>query len=201
MYAYIKGIVTAVYTQNIVVEVAGVGYELITPNAYSFQQYIEQSPMTIYTQQIVREDAHSLYGFIQLEQKQLFNQLLKVKGIGPKSALAILAACQVNEIVSAIEQENIKFLTKFPGIGAKSAKQMVLDLKGKLSEFQGGEVQLIETKKTVATPSEIVEALLVLEALGYSKREVDKIEKKMLLQSLDSVDDYVKLGLKLLTRL
>ena len=132
MYAYIKGQLTQLFPTHVVVETQGIGYEIQTPNSYRFQQFYNQA-VTIYTSLIVREDAQLLYGFINEEEKEMFLNLIKVTGIGPKSALAILATSTPNEVKRAIEDENDAYLTKFPGIGKKTARQIILDLKGKVN--------------------------------------------------------------------
>lgn len=151
--------------------------------------------MKVYTSLIVREDAQLLYGFIDQEEKDMFLSLIKVTGIGPKSALAILAASSPNEVKRAIENENDAYLTQFPGIGKKTARQIVLDLKGKVVVTE----EVSEGLLDIATEHEdlaVQEALLALEALGYSKRELKKVEKAMQQQIFSDVDEAVKYGLK-----
>ena len=194
MYAYIKGIVTQLYPSHIVVEANGIGYEIQTPNSYRFQSQLDKETQ-VYTQLIVREDAQLLYGFVNLEEKDMFLSLIKVTGIGPKSALAILATSTPNEVAIAIENENESYLTKFPGIGKKTARQIILDLKGKLIITEESE-WFPETKD--ASQDVLEEALLALEALGYSKREITKVKKNLEKESFDSVDACVKRGLALL---
>ncbi|UXU85007.1 Holliday junction branch migration protein RuvA [Mammaliicoccus sciuri] len=194
MYAYIKGIVTQLYPSHIVVEANGIGYEIQTPNSYRFQSQLAKETQ-VYTQLIVREDAQLLYGFVNLEEKDMFLSLIKVTGIGPKSALAILATSTPNEVAIAIENENESYLTKFPGIGKKTARQIILDLKGKLIITE--ESELFPESKD-AGQDVLEEALLALEALGYSKREITKVKKNLEKESFDSVDACVKRGLALL---
>lgn len=194
MYAYIKGIVSQLYPSHIVVEANGIGYEIQTPNSYRFQSQLEKETQ-VYTQLIVREDAQLLYGFVSLEEKDMFLSLIKVTGIGPKSALAILATSTPNEVAIAIENENESYLTKFPGIGKKTARQIILDLKGKLIVTE--ESELFPESKD-ANQDVLEEALLALEALGYSKREITKVKKNLEKESFDSVDACVKRGLALL---
>ncbi|WP_204207413.1 Holliday junction branch migration protein RuvA [Mammaliicoccus sciuri] len=194
MYAYIKGIVSQLYPSHIVVEANGIGYEIQTPNSYRFQSQLDKETQ-VYTQLIVREDAQLLYGFVNLEEKDMFLSLIKVTGIGPKSALAILATSTPNEVAIAIENENESYLTKFPGIGKKTARQIILDLKGKLIITEESEL-FPETKD--AGQDVLEEALLALEALGYSKREITKVKKSLEKESFDSVDACVKRGLALL---
>ena len=198
MYAYIKGTLTVLNPTHVVLEASGVGYEIQTPNSYRFQKYKDQE-ILIHTSLIVREDAQLLYGFINQEEKDMFLSLIKVTGIGPKSALAILASSSPNEVKIAIENENDAYLTKFPGIGKKTARQIVLDLKGKVQITEEDSSHLFNVEHDDQQNSAIVkEALLALEALGYSKRELNKVEKTLNKESFDSIDDAVKRGLQLL---
>lgn len=198
MYAYIKGTLTVLNPTHVVLEASGVGYEIQTPNSYRFQKYKDQE-ILIHTSLIVREDAQLLYGFINQEEKDMFLSLIKVTGIGPKSALAILASSSPNEVKIAIENENNAYLTKFPGIGKKTARQIVLDLKGKVQVTEEDSSQLFNVDQNNPQNSAIVkEALLALEALGYSKRELNKVEKTLAKESFESIDDAVKRGLQLL---
>ena len=178
MYAYIRGKLTQLFPTHVVVESTnGVGYEIQTPNSYRFQKYLEKE-LVIYTSLIVREDAQLLYGFINEEEKDMFLSLIKVTGIGPKSALAILATSTPNEVKIAIENENDAYLTKFPGIGKKTARQIVLDLKGKVQITNETTETLLSINEENSNNEKLVkEALLALEALGYSKREISKVEK------------------------
>lgn len=199
MYAYIRGKLTQLFPTHVVVESTnGVGYEIQTPNSYRFQKYLEKE-LVIYTSLIVREDAQLLYGFINEEEKDMFLSLIKVTGIGPKSALAILATSTPNEVKIAIENENDVYLTKFPGIGKKTARQIVLDLKGKVQITSETTETLLSINEENSNNEKLVkEAILALEALGYSKREISKVEKVLNKSTFDSVDEAVKLGLKTL---
>ncbi len=198
MYTYIKGKLTQLFPTHVVVDVNGVGYEIQTPNSYRFQKYLDKE-VQIFTSLIVREDAQLLYGFINEEEKDMFLSLIKVTGIGPKSALAILATSTPNEVKQAIENENDAYLTKFPGIGKKTARQIVLDLKGKVQITEENTDTLLNVmNESNANESMIKEAMLALEALGYSKRELSKVEKVLKQSNMESVDEAVKIGLQTL---
>ena len=198
MYAYIKGKLTQLFPTHVVVDVNGVGYEIQTPNSYRFQKYLDKE-VQIFTSLIVREDAQLLYGFINEEEKDMFLSLIKVTGVGPKSALAILATSTPNEVKQAIENENDAYLTKFPGIGKKTARQIVLDLKGKVQITEENTDTLLNVmNESNANESMIKEAMLALEALGYSKRELSKVEKVLKQSNMESVDEAVKIGLQTL---
>ncbi|MCG1508893.1 Holliday junction branch migration protein RuvA [Staphylococcus epidermidis] len=198
MYAYIKGTLSQLFPTHVVVETCGIGYEIQTPNSYRFQKYLEKE-VPIYTSLIVREDAQLLYGFINEEEKEMFLSLIKVTGIGPKSALAILASSTPHEVKLAIENENDAYLTQFPGIGKKTARQIVLDLKGKVTITEENSDDLLQTQVNGNEQNQIIsEALLALQALGYSKRELSKVEKSLNKHNVNSVDEAVKIGLQTL---
>ena len=198
MYAYIKGTLSQLFPTHVVVETCGIGYEIQTPNSYRFQKYLEKE-VQIYTSLIVREDAQLLYGFINEEEKEMFLSLIKVTGIGPKSALAILASSTPHEVKLAIENENDAYLTQFPGIGKKTARQIVLDLKGKVTITEENSDDLLQTPVNGNEQNQIIsEALLALQALGYSKRELTKVEKSLNKHNVNSVDEAVKIGLQTL---
>lgn len=198
MYAYIKGTLSQLFPTHVVVETCGIGYEIQTPNSYRFQKYLEKE-VQIYTSLIVREDAQLLYGFINEEEKEMFLSLIKVTGIGPKSALAILASSTPHEVKLAIENENDAYLTQFPGIGKKTARQIVLDLKGKVTITEENSDDLLQTQVNGNEQNQIIsEALLALQALGYSKRELTKVEKSLNKHNVNSVDEAVKIALQTL---
>lgn len=194
MYAYLEGKLEEILPTHLVIGVQGIGYECLVPNPYRFQKDYNQN-LKLFTQLIVREDAHTLYGFATEEEKSLFLSLNKVTGIGPKSALAILATSAPKDIKQAIENENDSYLIKFPGIGKKTARQMILDLKGKLIITDETEV----FKDVHSVQSDVIdEAILALEALGYTKRELQKVEKVLKQEQLKTVDENVKRAFQLL---
>ncbi|WAA11571.1 Holliday junction branch migration protein RuvA [Fervidibacillus halotolerans] len=198
MYEYLIGTVTHISPEYIVLENGGIGYQIITPNPYLFT--LNQEKTKVFTYFYVREDAQMLYGFQTREERIFFRKLLNVSGIGPKGALAILASGKPSQIASAIEEENEKFLTSFPGVGKKTARQIILDLKGKLQEFLGHLETGAETGRGESINSELQEALLALKSLGYSQKEIEKIKPKLQNKSL-SADQYIRLALQNLSRL
>ncbi|KAB8134755.1 Holliday junction branch migration protein RuvA [Gracilibacillus oryzae] len=199
MIAYIRGKVAEITDQAVLVEANGIGYELICPNPFRFQAKLGQVEK-IYTYHHVREDAQILYGFEKVDEKTLFSKILNVSGIGPKGALAVLASTTVQDFVMAIEQENEKFLTGFPGVGKKTARQMILDLKGKLpfdytlEEWPATDVQ--------ADTNDIAleEAMEALKALGYSDKEVNQIKPKLKQEKQQEADGYIRKGLALMMK-
>lgn len=183
MYAYIKGIITEITSTGIVVEVNKIGYEINVPNPYSYE---ENKEVKVYLYEHIREDEHTLYGFKSSDEKEMFLKLINVKGLGPKMALPMLATGSINGIVDAIERENILYLKKFPKIGDKVAKQIILDLKGKLSKSD----DIVNDSK-----EELIE---VLKGLGYKEKDYKGIIARV--DSSKSVEDQVKEALRLLLK-
>ncbi|WP_033544127.1 Holliday junction branch migration protein RuvA [Planococcus sp. CAU13] len=197
MYDYIKGRVTRVTPEYLVVEQQGIGWRIFAPNPYSFGE----DELQVFLHHHVREDAQLLFGFPTLEQRELFRKLISVSGIGPKGALAILASGQPQHVIEAIEREDESYLVKFPGVGKKTARQMILDLKGKLAEFFGDPFEDNEELGGLLTAedNELEEAMLALGALGYSEREINKV--KPMLKDLDlNTEGYMKKALQLLLK-
>lgn len=204
MYEYIKGAVTFVSPYYIVVETNQIGYQIAVANPFLYNLNDKQE-VIVYLYQVVREDSLTLYGFTNLEEKQLFIKLISVSGIGPKSALAIMASEDHSGLVSAIESGDSAFLTKFPGVGKKTAQQMILDLKGKLSDIvvtglSGQDTLFSLDEMTNHAERYLEEALEALSALGYSERELKRISKDLSKTQGQSTDDYLRQGLKLLMK-
>lgn len=189
MIAFVKGIVCSCGKDCIVVENHGIGYRIYVANPLKFQSGNEY---TIYTYQYVREDAIMLYGFSTVEEHDLFLRLISVKGVGPRTALGMLAVCDARDMIAAIEQNDVKFMKSLPGIGAKTAGQIILDLKGKLveTESEAGE----EGNQTIR------EALEALRSLGYKAGELQGIAKELSLCDLDSTEAYIRHALGILAK-
>lgn len=182
MYAYLNGIIKDIESNYIVLDINGIGYLIYVANPYYYQ--IENS-YKVYTYTHIREDEFSLYGFKSKEELDLFLKLISVKGLGPKMALPILATGSIEGIMDAIDRENILYLKKFPKIGDKVARQIILDLKGKLAKAV--------TNNNIN--EELTEALL---ALGYKNNDIKKI-----VASIDSnltIENQIKEALKLLLK-
>lgn len=171
---------------HIVLDHHGLGYIIYVSNPYDYQTGQE---ITIYVYQQVREDAMLLYGFKSEDEKNLFLKLIMVKGIGPKTAVGMLACGDYSKIVGAIEDGNINYLKKIPGIGPKAAQQIILDLQGKL---------VFDQKTNPVLDEDRLEAEEVLKALGYKASEINAAMKKIN-EKLDT-NGYVKKALSLLVK-
>ena len=198
MYEYLTGLVTVVAPQYIVVDVNGVGYKLLVANPYRYQED-RTKKVQVYVYQAVREDNISLFGSTDQNEKKLFMQLINVSGIGPKSALAILANPDHQGLVDAITNNNVNYLTKFPGIGKKTASQIVLDLRDKLTNESSSSL-FATTQLTVdATVNrELKDALEALAALGYKERDIKKVQKTLMKEEQMATDEYLRQALRLL---
>ena len=182
MYNYIKGIVIESRSNSIVLDNNGIGFEIYTPNPFAFE---EGKDYKVYIYQYIREDEMSLYGFKTSEEKELFLKLIDVKGLGPKMALPIIAMGSISGISDAINRENILYLKKFPKIGDKLARQMILDLKGKL-ELTASVIELDAS-------DELLEAL---KGLGYKDKDIKMILPKV--NKENKLEEQIKEALRLL---
>ena len=183
MYSYIKGIITIIETSYIVVENNGIGYMVFVSNPYSYKLNEE---VTIYLYQQIREDENTLYGFKTKEDKELFLKLISVKGLGCKMALPMFSGDNMSSILNAIEEGNINYLKKFPKIGDKVARQIILDLKGKLASDQSN------------LKEDFSELTETLKSIGYKPNDIKKV-----LPQIDislSLEKQVKEALKLLLK-
>ena len=197
MHEYIRGTVQEVTPSYLVLDNQGIGYHIFIANPFRLST-LKNQEATVYIYQGVTQDSIRLYGFINKEEKELFLKLIGVSGIGPKSALAILAAEDHVGLVNAVENNDVKYLQKFPGVGKKTAAQIVLDLQGKLSELSpevieafGGDQAVAESQNT-----ELEEALEALKVLGYTQRDIKKVEPKLEAMEPVSADDYIREALK-----
>ncbi|BAO05727.1 MULTISPECIES: Holliday junction branch migration protein RuvA [Enterococcus] len=199
MYEYLRGMVTFISPYYIVVETQGVGYQIALGNPYRYSSKLDKE-VKIYVHQVIREDAHLLYGFDSLEEKQLFLRLVSVSGIGPKSALAIMASDDHSGLIQAVETGDVTYLTKFPGVGKKTAQQMILDLKGKFGELSIDMPFSLFDEATVQDASALSEAMEALSALGYSEREIKRVEKQLKEIDNQTTDEYLRQALKLMMK-
>lgn len=198
MYEYIKGQLSKITAKYLVVETGGLGYMVYVANPYRFSNQVNQA-IQLYLHQVVREDAQLLYGFQSEAEKDLFLNLISVSGIGPTTALAIIAVDDNDGLVAAIDQSDIKYLMKFPKIGKKTAQQMVLDLAGKFVALPE-EASQAQTKSTsqAGNPA-LEEAMEALLALGYKASELKKV-KAFFDGTTDSTENYIKDSLKMLMK-
>ena len=199
MYAYIKGELAEKNIDSIVVEAAGVGYLIYIPTQYFDMLPDEGEDVKIYIYLCVREDAMILYGFLSKDDLEIFKLLITVSGIGPKGALAILSTLPADDLRFAILSGDSKAISKAPGIGAKTAQRVILDLKDKLSLEDAFEKKLEnQTSGAAVSMNSTVknDAVMALNALGYSSTESLKAVSKVDITEDMDVEDVLKLALK-----
>ncbi|MBO6158431.1 MAG: Holliday junction branch migration protein RuvA [Firmicutes bacterium] len=206
MIAFIRGILDAIEQDAVLVDVNGVGYRVYTPISQDLLTSGVGSEIKLYTYLSVREDAMTLYGFLDQERLGLFKLLISVGGIGPRSGLAFFSALSAREIVSAILSEDKKTLQSVPGIGAKTAGRIILDLKDKVSgtvSFAGSD-QTDEIPGAPITSGSVAdEAVMALVSLGYTQSEASKavravISSKTEAGTTQSLEQIIRSCLKLL---
>ena len=195
MFEYLNGELVHILPTAIVVDVHGVGYQVVFANPYRLQDSLKKQ-IKVLVQQVVREDSITLYGFISSEERELFQRLISVSGIGPKSAMSILANDDTEGFVNAVESGNVTYLTKFPGVGKKTAQQIILDLKGKFEALPEEATKAVVSTNQ-ATLEEAKEALL---GLGYSVKEITKIWKSLEVAAPSTTQEALKVAFKLLMK-
>lgn len=191
MYEYIRGKIADISPANVVVEAGGIGYFIhISLNSYS--QLSGKTEARLFLHQIVREDAHILYGFSEISERDLFRNLISVNGVGAATAIMMLSSLTADEIRSAVATENVAVLQGVKGIGAKTAQRIIIDLKDKLAKMP-------ETGQIFPTGDNTIrnEALSALVMLGFVKKDAEKAISKILQEQADaSVETVIKQALK-----
>ena len=192
MIGRLTGVLLEKSPPQILVEAGGVGYEVEVPMSTFYNLPATGERVTLLTHLLVREDAHLLYGFGTEAERRAFRQLLKISGVGARTALAVLSGLSVAELIDAVTMQETGRLVKIPGIGKKTAERLLLELKDKLgTEFGGGTV----VNRAAPTSSDVLHALL---GLGYSDKEA--LHAVKLLPDGVSVSDGIRQALKLLAK-
>ena len=207
MLAYIKGTLEMKMTGYIVIDVGGLGYKV-----YMSDSGIEKlgnigDTVKVHTYYKVREDDISIFGFNTLEELKMFELLISVSGVGAKTALGMLAVCEPTEFALAVIIEDVKTLTQMPGIGAKSAQRIILELKDKIKKEQQiqeltnatGKISGAKTKleEKIENEEKIDEAIAALQVLGYNKREIEKAFDKLVKENM-TTEELIRKGLSIL---
>ncbi|MGN0867349.1 MAG: Holliday junction branch migration protein RuvA [Oligosphaeraceae bacterium] len=190
MIAQLTGTLLESTPASVVVDVQGVGYEVLTPLSTQEKLPPPMGKVTLHTSLVVREDAVTLYGFLTRREKRLFETIIgSVKGFGPRMALAVLSAMPLEALFQAIAQEDLKTLSRINGVGKKSAAQLVLDMKGRLEEFGG--VSSSPAPGTAAAsspgalPPQAQDAVKALETLGFRHEDARRAVEALLAESPD----------------
>lgn len=183
MFDVIEGKVIDIEVNYVCISTSGIGFKVFVPNPYSFRLDEE---VKVYLHNQIKEDEYSLYGFKSKKERNIFLKLINVKGLGPKIALPILAGSTVEGLMDAIERENVLYLEKFPKVGEKLARQIILDLKGKL---------VSKENSSSGVNDELIEVLL---SLGYKRPDINRVVKDV--DGSLSIENQIKEALKLLLK-
>lgn len=196
MISYIKGKLEIKNIDNVVIDIGGIGYKIYMSTNSMDRLGETGKEVKVYTYMRVREDDISLYGFCSNEELKMFEQLLGVSGVGAKSALSILANISPSSFALAIITEDINTLKSLPGIGAKSAQRMVLELKDKMKTQEAVEMEAMPVQTTVKN-NKARDSIEALQVLGYAKRDIELAISKINTEEL-SIEEIIKQGLKYL---
>jgi Holliday junction DNA helicase RuvA len=198
MISYIKGKLTDILAEYVIVECQNIGYAIRVPISFRYSLGEIGSEVKVYTYLQVKEDGISLYGFRTPDERRVFELLIGVSGIGPKGALAILSELSIDALHMAVISDDAKAIAKAPGVGLKTAKKIILELKDKLKveDFTGGIIQ--DSNSVILESDAIGEALQALEALGYTQSEAAKAIRSVPQVEDMNVEEVLKAALKAL---
>ena len=207
MLAYIKGTLEMKMTGYVVIDVGGLGYKIFMSEIGIENLGNIGDTVKIHTHYKVREDDISIYGFNTLEELKMFELLIGVSGVGAKTALTMLAICEPSEFALAVISEDVKTLTEIPGIGPKSAKRIILELKDKIkteqeaeaikNQIEGNAQPNTKMQKAIQNNEKVGEATAALQVLGYNRKEIEKAFEKLEVEEL-TTEELIKKGLSLL---
>lgn len=197
MISFVKGPVAEIFEDTVVIECGNIGYEIHVPVSVLQKLPGVGREAKLYTYFQVREDAMCLYGFLNRQDLQIFKQLISVNGIGPKGALGVLSALSPDDLRRAIVSEDAKAISKAPGVGAKTAQRIILDLKDKIDLKEFLLPVLTEEESTGSIAGGVAgEAIEALTALGYSSVEAGRAVKKVEVTESMTAEDVLKASLK-----
>jgi holliday junction DNA helicase RuvA len=191
MYEFIKGEIVDINPASVVIETVGIGFSIkISLNTYSKLSSQKNTKLLIH--QIIREDAHLLYGFAETSERDLFRNLISVNGVGSNTAIMMLSSLSPDEIISAISTDNVVILKGIKGIGIKTAQRIIIDLKDKVGKLAETGQFLTPSDNTIRN-----ESLSALVMLGFTKKDIEKILDKILLENPGmALESVIKLALK-----
>ena len=197
MIAQINGTIISKNPPEIILDVLGVGYELICPMSTFYSLQDSKDKILLHTQLIVKEDSHTLYGFITKDEKSAFKELIKVNGVGPKAALAILSSLNLQSLIKCIEEEDVEVLSLTPGIGKKTANKIIIELKDRIDKL---------TTTTISLENNLIanhnnkdfnkkKAVDALQSLGFKVKEANKMITNIEIKNL-STEEIIRQALK-----
>lgn len=192
MIGRLAGTVLEKNPPEILLDVQGIGYEVQVPMSTLYDLPAVGAKATLFTHLVVREDAHLLFGFGSLRERAVFRELIRISGIGPRTALAVLSGLSAQDLIDAVANQETARLTRVPGIGKKTAERLLLELKGRLAP------ELASSGATPLRSAAGADVLRALLSLGYSEKEASLVVSKLPPDA--GVEDGIKQALKLLAR-
>jgi Holliday junction DNA helicase RuvA len=199
MIGYLSGRLLQKQPPFLVVDVNGVGYELEAPMSTFYELPVEQQDVSLFVHLVVREDAQLLFGFSDQEQRELFRNLLRINGVGPRVALAILSTFNTGEFIACIHHEDADTLTRVPGIGKKTAERMIIDMRDRIDSMGAVSVVPAGPRDLEVADNPLQDAIGALIALGYKSAEASKAVNAVREQS-EKRDDLIRNALQHLTK-
>ncbi|MGD8617637.1 MAG: Holliday junction branch migration protein RuvA [Gammaproteobacteria bacterium] len=186
MIGLLRGRLLARQPPSLLLDVQGVGYEVDAPMTTFYELPDVGADVTLYTHLAVREDAHTLYGFLKLSDRNLFRTLLKVNGVGARLALAILSGMETSRFISCVQEGDTAALVRLPGIGKKTAERLIIELRDRLETGQGGASAAIGDLSAVTAATPVEDAVSALVGLGYKPQEASRMVRTIDVQELSS---------------
>lgn len=197
MFSYIKGNLEVKNLNYVVIDVNGIGFKIFMSESAIQRLEEKGNNVKIYTHMNVKEDDISLYGFITSEELRMFELLIGVSGVGAKSAISMLSSITPSKFALAVISNDVKTLTKIPGIGPKSAQRIILELKDKLKTEEAIQTDNIELKTSIVENNKLEEAVQALKVLGYTRQEIESVLAKIEVNTL-TVEDIIRKALSFL---
>jgi Holliday junction DNA helicase RuvA len=197
MIGRLTGILLEKQPPQILLDVGGVGYEVEAPMSTFYRLPALGEKATLHTHLVVREDAQLLYAFADKRDRQLFRELIRLNGVGPKLALALMSGLEVDELIGAVQAQDVSALTRVPGVGKKTAERLLVELKGKFTAWESlpGGVAPLATNPTQSAPSQTSDAVSALIALGYKPQEASRAVSAIKEEGLSS-EELIRRALK-----
>jgi len=196
MIGRLHGILLEKQPPQLLLDVGGVGYEISAPMTTFYELPETGNEITLHTHLAVREDAHVLYGFLREQDRLLFRTLIKVSGVGPKLALAILSGMSADEFAGCVQNGDSALLTRLPGVGKKTAERLVVELKDRLKDWQGATLMVgISTNRATPANDALKDAISALVSLGYKPQEASRMVSQLESEGLAS-EELIRLALK-----
>ena len=198
MIGRLRGTLAEKHPPHVILDINGLGYELEVPMTTLYRLPSLGEPLTLHTHLVVREDAHLLYGFFEKRERELFRELIRLNGVGPKLALALMSGLEVDELVRCVQAQDTSVLVKIPGVGKKTAERLLVELKDRFKVWEslpGMTGLAVEPSRITAVPSAESDALSALISLGYKPPEASRAVAAIKEEGLSS-EELIRRALK-----